>query len=162
MAVAVRDRTNPISSTAMRLEPLGARSAHVMTFRAVTLDWLEHWRSPSPINCTEAASTGNANWLSTPQRATPDRDPVGLVPNGSTLLVPLSGSNDSTMNRGHSVGAKRVAILNFCDCCGEVTWPLGARCQINGMFIQILSMGVKSPIRSRRLVLPKSHKPIWC
>jgi hypothetical protein len=26
MAVAVRDRTNPINSTAMRLEPLGARS----------------------------------------------------------------------------------------------------------------------------------------
>ena len=26
MAVAVRDRTNPINSTAMRLEPLGTRS----------------------------------------------------------------------------------------------------------------------------------------
>src|SRR5262249_54847940 len=90
MAVSVRDRTNPINSTAMRLEPLGARATHVMTFRAVTLDWLEHWRSPSPINCPEAVSTGNANWLSTPQRATTDADAVGLAPNGSTLPVPLS------------------------------------------------------------------------
>jgi len=35
------------------LQPLWARSAHVMTFGAVTLDWLGHWRSPSTINCTE-------------------------------------------------------------------------------------------------------------
>jgi hypothetical protein len=28
------------------------------------------------------------------------------------------------MNCGHSVGAKRVAILNFCVCCCEVTWPV--------------------------------------
>src|SRR5262245_10998709 len=113
MAVSVRDRTNPISSTAMRLEPLGARATHVMTFRAVTLDWLEHWRSPLTVNCTEAVSPGNAKWLSTPPRATPDGDAVGLAPNGSTLPVPLSGSNDSTMNRGHSVGAKRIAIRIF-------------------------------------------------
>lgn len=59
MAVAVRDRSNPINSTAMRLEPLGTRSTHVMTFRPVTLDWLEHWRSLSAINYTEAVSTGN-------------------------------------------------------------------------------------------------------
>src|SRR5262245_44074392 len=58
MAVSVRDRTKPINSTAMRLEPLGARATHVMTFRAVTLDWLEHWRSPLTVNCTEAVSTG--------------------------------------------------------------------------------------------------------
>jgi len=64
----------------MRLEPLGARATHVMTFRAVTLDWLEHWRSPLTVNCTEAVSTGNAKWLSTPQRATPDGDAVGLAP----------------------------------------------------------------------------------
>src|SRR5262249_45152595 len=124
MAVSVRDRTNPISSTAMRLEPLGARATHVMTFRAVTLDWLEHWRSPLTINCTEAVSTGNAKWLSTPQRATPDGDAVGVAPNRSTFVVPLCGSNDSTRNSWHSVGAKPIAIPNFCDCCCEVTWPL--------------------------------------
>jgi hypothetical protein len=28
------------------------------------------------------------------------------------------------MNCGHSVGAKRIAILNFCVCCGEVTGPV--------------------------------------
>jgi hypothetical protein len=59
-AVVVHDGINPISSTVL-LEPLWARSTHVMTFRVVTLDWLDHWRSPSTINCTENVSTGNTD-----------------------------------------------------------------------------------------------------
>jgi len=47
--VVVHDGTNPINSTAVLLDPLWARSTHVMTFRMVTLDWLDHWRSPSAI-----------------------------------------------------------------------------------------------------------------
>jgi hypothetical protein len=38
----VHDGINPISSTVL-LEPLWARSAHVMTFRAVMLDRLDHY-----------------------------------------------------------------------------------------------------------------------
>lgn len=48
-AVVVRHGTNPINFTAVLLEPLWARSTHVMTFGMVTLDWLNHWRSPSAI-----------------------------------------------------------------------------------------------------------------
>ena len=35
-------RSDQINSTPMLLEPLWARSTHVMTFRAITLDWLDH------------------------------------------------------------------------------------------------------------------------
>jgi hypothetical protein len=60
-AVVVHDGIDPINFTAVLLEPLWARSAHVMTFRVVTPDWLDHWRSPSTINCTEDVSTGNTD-----------------------------------------------------------------------------------------------------
>src|SRR5262249_5258884 len=52
-AVVVREGVQPINSAAVLLQPLWTRSTHVMTFGAVTLDWLDHWRSPSTINCTE-------------------------------------------------------------------------------------------------------------
>jgi hypothetical protein len=60
-AAAVHYGINPTSSTTVLLEPLWARSTHVMTFRVVTLDWLDHWYSPSTINCTEDASTRNTD-----------------------------------------------------------------------------------------------------
>ncbi|HET7384621.1 MAG TPA: hypothetical protein VFJ59_18815 [Pseudolabrys sp.] len=60
-AVVVHDGIDPINSTAVLREPFWARSTHVMTFRVVTLDWLDHWRSPSAINCTEDVSTGNTD-----------------------------------------------------------------------------------------------------
>lgn len=60
-AVVVHDGINPVNSTAVLREPLWARSTHVMTFRVVTLDWFDHWRSPSTINCTEDVSTGNTD-----------------------------------------------------------------------------------------------------
>jgi hypothetical protein len=60
-AVVVHDGIDPINSTAVLREPLWARSTHVMTLRVVTLDWLDHWRSPSTINCTEDVSTGNTD-----------------------------------------------------------------------------------------------------
>jgi hypothetical protein len=41
-AVIVHDGLNPINSTVL-LEPLWARSTHIMTFRAVMLDRLDHW-----------------------------------------------------------------------------------------------------------------------
>jgi hypothetical protein len=60
-ALVAQDGINAINSAAVLLEPLWARSTHVMTFRVVTLDWLDHWRSPSTINCTEDVSTGNTD-----------------------------------------------------------------------------------------------------
>ena len=55
--VVVHDRTNPINSTAVLLEPLWARSTHVVTFRMVTVERFGHgvllWRS----NCTENLSS---------------------------------------------------------------------------------------------------------
>ena len=42
VAVVVHDSINQINSTPVLLEPLWARSTHVMTFRAITLDWLDH------------------------------------------------------------------------------------------------------------------------
>jgi len=42
VTVVIRDAANPINSTAVLLEPLWARSTHVMAFRMVTLDWLDH------------------------------------------------------------------------------------------------------------------------
>src|SRR5690349_7219074 len=45
-AMVLHDATNPINSTAVFLEPLGAGASHVMTFSTVTLDWLKHRRSP--------------------------------------------------------------------------------------------------------------------
>jgi hypothetical protein len=60
-AEVVHDGINSINSTAVLREPLWARSTHVMTFRVVTLDWIDHWRSPSTINYTEDVSTGNTD-----------------------------------------------------------------------------------------------------
>lgn len=41
-AAVVRGSINQINCTPVFLEPLWAGSTHVMTFRAVTLDWLDH------------------------------------------------------------------------------------------------------------------------
>lgn len=41
--MAVHDGINVINSTAVLLEPLWAKSTHVMTFRAVMLEWPDHW-----------------------------------------------------------------------------------------------------------------------
>src|SRR5262245_63371299 len=56
-AVVVREGVQPINSAAVLLQPLWTGSTHVMTFWAVTLDWLDHWRSPSTINCTEGGQS---------------------------------------------------------------------------------------------------------
>ena|SRR5215475_15076848 len=47
--VAVHDGTNSISSTVALFEPLWARSTHVVTFRMVTIEQVDHWLSPLVI-----------------------------------------------------------------------------------------------------------------